>query len=361
MQAATGGYYSSLDADSEGEEGKYYVWTREEVQALLEPEQWRVAALHWGLDQAPNFAGHWHLKVARPLAESDRPLLDAARQTLYAARERRVRPGCDDKILTSWNALMIEGMARAARIFNRSDWHAAARAALDFLRRTHWRDGRLFATSRAGRVQHSAYLDDHAFLLAALLEMMQTEFDGADLAFAIELADALLARFEAPDGGFFFTAHDHEALILRPRSGHDNATPSGNGIAALALQRLGHVLGEARYLAAAERSLRFFWPQMSRSAAGFSSLLMALEEALVPPDIVILRGPKEQVRVWQRQLEAVANLRQIILALPNGTPGLPAVLNKPESGHVNAWVCRGVNCLPPTGNMDDARRMLEAS
>ena len=359
MQAAEGGYYSSLDADSEGEEGKYYVWTRDEVKALLAPAQWQVAAPYWGLDQSPNFEGHWHLKVARPLPdESQRPLLDAARQTLYTAREQRVRPGCDDKILTSWNALMIEGMARSARLFDRPDWLASARAALAFLRRNHWRDGRLYATSRNGQVQHPAYLDDHAFLLAALLEMMQAGFHPEDLAFAVELADTLLARFEDAEGGFFFTAHDHETLILRPKTGHDNATPAGNGIAALALQRLGHLLGEVRYLTAAERALHLFWPQISHSAAGFSSLLLTLDEALTPPDIVVLRGPEDQVRTWQQQLKLRANLRQIILALPNGTPGLPATLSKPEGERVNAWVCRGVNCLPPTGNLDEARQAL---
>lgn len=360
MQAPGGGYYSSLDADSEGEEGKYYVWPREEIQSLLTAEQWQVAAPHWGLHRAPNFEGHWHLKLARPLAESDRPLLETVRQTLYVAREKRVRPGCDDKILSSWNALMIEGMARAARLFGRPDWLASARAALDFLRRTHWREGRLFATSRGDVVQHPAYLDDHAFLLAALLEMMQAEFQPEDLAFAIELADTLLTRFEDAAGGFFFTAHDHETLILRPKTGHDNATPAGNGIAAFALQRLGHLLGELRYMAAAERTLRLFWPQISHSTAGFSSLLLALDEALTPPDIVILRGSMDQVREWQEQLGTSANLRQMILALPNGTPGLPAVLNKPESDHVNAWVCRGVNCLPPIEQLDEARQMLNA-
>lgn len=362
MQAPAGGFYSALDADAEGEEGKYYVWQRDEVRALLSDEEWQVAAPHWGLDQPPNFEGRWHLRIARsPLnesGESERPLLDAARRKLHAARRRRVRPGCDDKILTGWNALAIEGLARAARCFGRPDWLAQARAALAFLRYHHWDDGRLFATSREGRAQHPAYLDDHGFLLAALLELMQAEFREQDLAFAITLADCLLARFEDSAGGFFFTAHDHEALILRPKTGHDNATPSGNGIAAWALQRLGQLLGDARYLAAAERTLRLFWPQMRRSAAGFSSLLLTLEEALTPADSVILRGPEDEVRRWQRELTRVLGPHLMILALPNGTRGLPAVLNKPESNAVNAWVCRGVTCHAAVTRLDDVLPLL---
>ncbi len=353
MQSAEGGYYSSLDADSEGEEGKYYVWDRSEVDSLLTAQESALAARRWGFDGPPNFENrHWHAKVADDLAAEEIPLLESARQKLFAAREKRIRPGRDDKVLTSWNALMIEGMVHAARVFARDDWLRSAQRAMDFVRGTLWHDKRLLATARDGRAHLDAYLDDHAFLLAALLELMQSEFRGEDLAFAVELADTLLARFEdRAAGGFFFTAHDHETLIHRPKSGHDNATPSGNGIAAFALQRLGHLLGEGRYLAAAERTLRLFWPQLCRSPAGFGSLLRALEEALTPPDIVILRGPVARMAQWQRKLGTAP--RRLVVALPNGIAGLPEGLAKPESDQVNAWVCRGVTCMAPTANLDE--------
>jgi hypothetical protein len=389
MQAADGGYFSSLDADSEGEEGKYYVWDRDEVQALLSPQESALALRRWGFDGPPNFEDrHWHAKVSGGLNEDEAPLLASARRKLFTARELRIRPGRDDKVLTSWNALMIEGMAHAARVFERSDWLASTQRAMDFIRRTMWQGGasppgrpkagpanepeprsgehaspprergpggggpQLLATAKDGRAHLDAYLDDHAFLLAALLELMQAEFRRDDLAFAIELADTLLARFEDRDaGGFFFTAHDHEALIHRPKTGHDNATPAGNGVAAYALQRLGHLLGETRYLTAAERTLQLFWPQIGRSPAGFSSLLLALEEALTPPEIVVLRGPAIQMQEWQRALGAMPH--RLVLTLPNGIPGLPATLAKPESERVNAWVCRGVNCLAPTENLKE--------
>ncbi|MDP1612182.1 MAG: thioredoxin domain-containing protein [Sulfuritalea sp.] len=353
MQAADGGYYSSLDADSEGEEGKYYVWERGEIDALLTAQESALAARRWGFDGAPNFEGHhWHAKVTAAASADEMPMLESIRQKLFAAREQRVRPGRDDKVLTSWNALMIEGLAHAARVFERRDWRASAQRSMDFIRGTMWRDGHLLATAKDGRAHLDAYLDDHAFLLAALLELMQAEFRSEDLAFAVELADTLLARFEDPRaGGFFFTAHDHEVLIHRPKTGHDNATPSGNGIAAFALQRLGHLLGETRYLDAAEKTIKLFRSLMRRSPAGFGSLLRTLEEALTPPTIVILRGPAEQMAPWLQKLGA--DPRRMVLALPNGLRGLPAVLAKPESDHVNAWVCQGVNCSAPTENIED--------
>ncbi|KAF0163724.1 MAG: hypothetical protein FD157_2687 [Rhodocyclaceae bacterium] len=351
MQSAEGGYYSSLDADSEGEEGKYYVWDRSEVEALLTPQESALALRRWGFDGPPNFENrHWHARIAGDLGDAEIPVLAVARQKLFAAREQRIRPGRDDKILTSWNALMIEGMAHAARVFGRGEWLVSAQRAMDFVRRTLWQDKRLLATAKDGRAHLDAYLDDHAFLLAALLELMQAEFRRDDLDFAVELADTLLTRFEDREaGGFFFTADDHEVLIHRPKSGHDNATPAGNGIAAFAMQRLGHLLGEPRYLTAAEKTLRLFWPQISQAPSGFGSLLRALEEALTPPDIIILRGPDGEMAEWRRRLGA--DPRRMVLGLPNGIAGLPAVLAKPESDHVNAWVCRGVTCLEATADL----------
>ena len=357
MQSPDGGYYSSLDADSEHEEGKFYVWTRDEVQAALNADEYAVVAPHYGLDAPPNFENHcWHLRMMKPLAflakrlELDsqhvQSLLDSARAKLLALRQQRIRPGRDEKILVSWNALMVKGMTRAARVFDHPEWLASARAATEFIRATLWRDGRLLATCRDGKAHLNAYLDDYAFLLDALLELAQSDLRSADLDWARELAEVLLAQFEDREhGGFFFVSHDHERLILRPKTGHDTATPSGNGVAAFALQRLGHVLGEPRYLEAAARALQAFKPMLERQASAHTSLCLALEEQLAPPAVVILRGG--EVAAWQRELAARYLPQTMVLAIPAGIGGLPPLLDKPPDGKVNAWVCQGVKCLPP--------------
>ena len=282
MTSPAGAFYSSLDADAAGEEGKFYVWDRAEVAALLTAEESALAGRHWGLDQPANFEGrHWHLKIALPLAAGEAALLDAARARLFAARQQRVRPGCDDKILTSWNALMIAGLARAGRRLACPDWVAAARRALGFLRDNHWRNDRLLATSRHGRAHLPAYLDDHAFLLAALLELAADPLPADESDFARQLADRLLADFEDPQhGGFFFTAHDHEALIQRPKPAHDAALPAGNAVAAAALMQLGDLLDETRYRQAGVRTLQYFASQLARQPAGCAALVSALAGAL---------------------------------------------------------------------------------
>jgi uncharacterized protein YyaL (SSP411 family) len=373
MQAADGGYYSSLDADSEGEEGRYYVWTRDEAQALLTAEEYAVAAAHFGLDGPANFEQHhWNLRVSKPLEavatalaldlDRCRALVASARAKLLAARERRVRPARDEKVLTSWNALMVKGMARAGRAFARADWLASARRAADFVQATLWRDGRLLATYKDGRAHLNAYLDDHAFLLDALLELMQGDFRAEDLAFARALADLLLEQFEDREhGGFFFTSHDHEQLIHRAKTGHDGATPSGNGVAAFALQRLGHFLGEVRYLAAAERALELFYESVQRNPSGHTSLVTALEEALSPPRIVVLRGAAEAMAQWQSQLARSYRPDTLVLGLAPDVEGLPPALDKDAAqahGGVSAWVCAGVTCLPPVFELAELERVL---
>jgi uncharacterized protein len=302
-------------------------------------------------------------EVARGLRVSEsaaQALLEAAREKLRAARAGRVRPGRDEKALASWNALMIQAMAHAARVFGRDDWRDSARRALAFVREELWRDGRLLATAKDGRAHLAAYLDDHAYLLAALLEMLQLEFDARDLAWAIELAELLMEQFhDAEAGGFFFTAHDHEALIHRPKPGPDNATPSGNAVAALALNRLAFLTGEARYSEAAAGTVALFWPQLERQPAAFGTMLAALEEQLHPPRTVIVNGPREAFAPWRGLLDSAYLPTTMALFIPPEARDLPAPLAKPAAARVNAWVCEGVSCLPPIDSPQRLRDTLQ--
>jgi len=367
-----GGYYSALDADSENEEGRFYVWDRSQVSRILTPEEYGVVASYYGLEGEPNFERkHWHLEIVQPLAkvaegenislEEARQRLDSAKRKLFLERELRIHPGRDEKVLPSWNGLTIKGMARAGRVFERSDWVRSAAFAVDFIRGTLWKNDRLLATYKSGKAHLNAYLDDYAFLLDGLLELMQTEFRHADLDFAIALADVLLEQFEDKQaGGFFFTSGDHEKLIHRPKPAHDNAMPSGNGVAAYALQRLGYLLGELRYLQAAERTLKVFYSTLSRYPGSCCSLLTALEQSLAPPHTVVLRGEAQALAKWKDALRH-SPPSILVFALPSELVGLPSSLSKPVAmdNAVNAWVCQGVKCLPEISDLQELLRVCE--
>ncbi len=372
MQSPRGGYYSTLDADSEGEEGKFYVWDRTEVRSLLDEETYRLVARHYGLDRPPNFEGHWHLHsylevdaLARETGtrpEDVHTLIDGARLRLLQARGQRVRPGRDEKILTAWNALMIKGLARAARAFGEPDWLDSADRALCFLHQQLWHNGRLLAVHKDGHSHLDAYLDDYAFLLDALIELLQTRWRSADLALAVELAEILLIHFEDPQaGGFFFTADDHERLIQRPRPFGDESTASGNGIAAQALQRLGYLLGETRYLEAAERTLRCAWQAIDGLPYAHASLLIALDEHLAPPEILVLRGEAPELEHWRAVAGTAFAPGRLIFAIPTDAPDLPeALAAKSPREHPVAYVCRGLLCSEPVTSLNELTGSLEA-
>jgi uncharacterized protein len=357
-QAPEGGYYSSYDADSEGHEGKFYVWDQDAVRQALTTAEYSAFAPHFGLDRAPNFEGRWHLHVfestedvAKRLAKTTdeiEALLESARRKLLALRNLRIWPGRDDKILTSWNALMIRGMAIAARALDRPDLADSATRALDFIRGTLWREGRLLATYKDGRAHLNAYLDDYVYLADAVLELQQVRFRSDELAFARELLDVVLEHFTDSDGGFFFTSDDHETLIHRSKSFSDDATPAGNGIAAFTLQRLGHLLGDSRYLAAAEKTLRAAAPVLEKYPQAHMSLLIALEELLNPPETIILRGEAAAIETWRRDLARLYAPRRVVLAVPTSASNLPPALgNKPARGEAVAYVCKGSVCSAP--------------
>ena len=415
MQSEEGGYFSALDADSEGEEGRFYVWDRDEIAALLSADELALITPLFGLDRAPNFEGHWHLHGYRTLAEvaaeqgrdpeAAATPLASAKAKLLAARAERVRPGRDEKVLTAWNALMIKGMLRAGRLLGREAYLASADRALAFIQDRLWRDGRLLATYKDGKAHLNAYLDDYAFLLDALLERLQTRFRPEDLDWAQALAEVLLSQFQdEANGGFYFTSADHEALLQRPKPMADESTPAGNGMAALGLQRLGHLLGEPRYLDAAARTLGAAAEAIRRLPYAHGTLLMALDEQLSPPEIIVIRGGTlgaeaeagtgagaaaagagaeaktvsgtrpgraqaqaqaqpngggTQLERWQQEAQRDYAPRRLTLAIPAQLNELPSALAAMSPGErVRAYRCRGTQCEAPIERLEQFEEVV---
>ena len=363
MEGPGGGFFATLDADSEGHEGRFYAWDREELRGLLPPDEYAAFAARFGLDRPPNFEGKWHLhcfksitKVAEELGAEEAAaarLIDQARTRLLPVRNRRVWPARDEKILTSWNGLAIAGLAAAARSLRCPELAESAARAADFLHEHCWYQGRLLAVHKDGRSRFPAYLDDHASLAWGLLELVQARWHTPHLAWAIELTEAMLRHFEDRDsGGFFFTADDHEQLILRPKTFSDDATPAGNGLAARLLVRLGFLLAEPRYLTAAERTLRAAWPVLEKYPHGHTTLAMALDELTAPPAVVVLRGEAPELAVWQSELDRLYDPRRLVLGIPADARELPSALaEKTASSQLVAYVCRGMQCSAPVASL----------
>jgi len=372
MQAPHGGYYSSLDADSGGEEGRYYVWTPAEVQDLLPAQEYAIFARRYGLDRVANFEGQWHLHIYRTTAQlaeefalavtAIRQADERARSLLLTQRRQRVAPGRDDKILTAWNGLMIRGMAIASRHLDEPAWTESAEQALDFIRTTLWQDGRLLATCKDGHARLNAYLDDYVYLIDAILELLQVRWRAHELDFAIELAEVVLQHFQDPNGGFFFTSDDHEVLIQRPKPGHDDAIPSGNGIAARVLGRLGQLLGETRYLVAAEDTLKSSWPGIQDMPHAHASLLVALEETLYPLQTIIIRGSDATARKFRALATRPYAPRRQTLTIAENVATLPGLLaERTAAAQTVAYSCSGHRCGLPIQDADSFKANLSAT
>jgi uncharacterized protein len=371
MQAPEGGYYSSLDADSDGEEGLYYIWDRTEPRKLLDESEYRLLAVHYGLDQTPNFEGRWHLRVTAPLQTAaavcglDLPvaaeILARGKTQLLRARERRARPALDNKILTAWNGLMIGGMAAAGRACDRMDYIESAARAFDFIRGVSGSDGDLYATATGGFARFSGYLDDYAFLLEGGLELLQAHWSSARFEWLVRVADTLLAKFEDMEaGGFYFTAHDHEQLLNRSKPWMDEAMISGNAAAATALLKLGHVLGEPRYLEAVARTVAGMPDEAQYAPDRYAGMMKALDLWLFPPQTIIIRGPaQEDIALWAARIYNKYQVKRICFAIPDDEINLPAFLGHfKSSGNTIAYVCRGVECQAPLTSLNELDNFL---
>ncbi len=367
MRHPAGGFYAALDADSDGEEGAYYIWRRDVIKRLLNDDEYLLIETLYGIDKPANFEGKWNLHrtdawrsvVARlslePAQAAD--LLSSARAKLLTARRERTPPGLDDKLLTAWNALAVKGLVKAAVVLDEPAWLDAACRCVDFLRDACWVDGTLYATWK-GSPGYRGYLDDYANLLDALLVLLSARWRAEDAEWALALADAAIERFEDSEhGGFFFAAEDAD-LIHRPKPTLDDALPPGNATLVQALVRLGHLFGRAEYLDVAYRALAWAAPKVQQYPAGHCQLLSAMEVAEGQLEQIVIRGPRTEAHRWLAATRRGLKPLRVAYAIPYGAEGvlpdyLPRLVSAEASRETVAYRCEGLTCGPPIRSLDE--------
>lgn len=370
MRHTDGSFYAALDADSGGGEGGFYLWEEAELQAALSAPEYAVLASHYGIAAAARVEGKVHLARRQTLAQTARACaldettcaarLAAAQDKLYAQRAQRPRPRTDDKILTAWNGLLILGLARAARLGDNADWHAAARQAFDAVWQNLRADGRTRTARRQGQISAHGFLDDCAFLLAAAVELLRAEVCPQVLTAACALAEELCTHYQDEEaGGFFFTAGDGETLIRRIKTGEDGAIPGGNGVAAQALLLLAQLAGKPQWQQAATRTLHAFYATVCAHPTAHASLLSALHTHLHPPPLLLLSGCASTCRHWRNALRAEAAAACEVFCLPPDTSALPPPLQKPTPPQgALAYVCDVHGCSPPLSSLAQVQQLL---
>jgi uncharacterized protein YyaL (SSP411 family) len=381
LQSPEGGFYSARDADSEGVEGKFYVWSKAEVMAALGPRAGELFCSYYDVTDAGNWEGHNILNIPRDLdtvarlhgiqVTELRNILTESRQKLLAVRERRVPPGLDDKILTSWNGLMIASMARGGRVTGQERYVTAAARAADFILTKMTHDGRLLRTYRAGQAHISAYLDDYAFFIEGLLELYSATFDARWLREAARLNEDMVEHFwDDATGAFFFTANDAEQLIVRAVDSRDTAVPSGNSVALSNLLRLAIILDRADLRQKAEAMMKAFAGSIARTPFGFDRFLAGVNFYYAPIREVVIVGPRSDpaTAALRRAVDAVYDPHIVLLGIDPADPdaeelrGMAPVLLGKEliDGKPTAYVCRNYTCRRPVTSPDELLREMQS-
>jgi uncharacterized protein YyaL (SSP411 family) len=372
MRSPEGGFYSTQDADSEGEEGKFFVWDRDEVHAILGDEVAEIACRYWDITEHGNFEHRNILHVTLDIEQLARyfrrqpaevqQILAAAREKLLAARQRRIKPGLDDKVLTAWNGLMISAFARAAEVLDEPRYRDVALDAVAFVESKLTRGERLLSTYKDGVAKLNGYLDDYAFFTTALIDVYELVQVRRYLDRAQELAGVLLRHFwDASAGGFFFTSDDHEQLILRSKPAFDGSIPSGNSVACRALLRLYHLTENAEYRERAEAILRLYGTAMREQPFGFANLLCAVDFYVEQPhEIVVVAngGASGAVSLLQALRRRYLSNRTLRVIEPHGAA--PSFLEgkRTVDGQPTLYLCRRQTCMPPVTTVDGLLALL---
>jgi hypothetical protein len=372
MTGPGGGFYSAEDADSEGKEGKFYCWTRAELAQLLGPEEFRIAARYFGVTEQGNFVDHSDpnplpnqnvLSIAEAeLAAGEAETLAAAIQKMREARRRRVRPHLDDKVLASWNGMMLGAMARASAVLGDDNYLAAAERNLAFLRSQLWDESAktLYHRWRQGERDSVQLLTAYANLCAGVLDLYEATVNPSHLEFAAALADTMLAKFyDSAHGGFYDSAAESRELILRCKDDYDGAEPSGNSVAVLALVRLGAITGRADYTGAAKKTLVLLAPRLRELPQAVPHLLLGLDFFLSEPSRVVVAGDPAAARDLLRAIHGVYQPNKIVLGnrgpVDDFTRTLPA-----QDGPV-MYFCAGNACQPPARDAGVIKKYLASS
>lgn len=375
MTAPEGGFYSTTDADSEGEEGRFFVWDEGELREILGDDA-PIAIEYWGVTARGNFEGHNILYVPNDDATIAQRLnltgqelqakIAGVRDKLFAIRSQRVPPGLDDKILTAWNGMMLASLAEAARVLGRADYReAAVKNATFLLRELKADDGRLLRTHKNGVSKINAYLEDYANLIDGLIELYQTTFDERWFTEARRLADHVLAHFPAQDGGFYDTGDDHEKLIVRPRNLQDNATPSGSAMMAKQLLRLAAYTGETRYEEAARTTLALLSEALRQYPQAFGEALNAVDMLVNGLDEVAVVGDPadEQTAALLAVIRQPYRPNAIAALAPQDVDGehtIPLLNHRvKKGGEPTVYVCRNFACRLPVTTPDEVNDLLK--
>jgi hypothetical protein len=366
LRDPSGGFHSSEDADSEGEEGRFYAFTPAEVaEALGEADGGRFCAAY-GITDTGNFE-HGTSVIHRFSCAREASLPEGEdqrlRERLRLWRDRRVRPAKDDKVLASWNGLALSALARGFQVLGDPTYLEAARGCAGFLRRELWVDGHLLRVWRQGQAHTAAFLEDDAAVVEGLVDLYEAGFDPAWLRWAEALAEGLLARFhDAAEGGFFSTEADQADLLFRQKPGFDNAIPAGNTLAARALLRLSRHLQREDFRLAAEGTLRCFGPWMARSPRAFLGLLGLLDLALREPLDVAISGDPADPRVREMLREVHRRFLPGCVLSVSADQLLPLHEGRgPAAERVLAFVCRGRTCAAPVGSASELAGLLQGS
>jgi hypothetical protein len=371
MTHPDGGFFSAEDADSEGHEGKFYCWTREELSQLLSSEEFNVAAKLFRITVEGNFVDHSHpqplhgqnvLSVVNPnVSPEDLPLLESAKQKMFAARAKRIRPHLDDKILASWNGLMLGAFARAGIVLGDEKYRSAAEKNLLFIQEKLWdeKSKTLFHRWRDGERDDVQLLEAYAFLLSGVIELYEATLEPGHLDFAIELADAMLEKFyDSENGGFWQSAAGSKDLILRVKDDYDGAEPSGNSVAVLSLLKLGGITGRKKFTESAEKTLRLFSERVQNFPQAMPFMLHALDFSLQEPKRVVIAAnvKSENFQELLRAAHSVYQPNKIVLGNSGAVEEFAKTLSAKNEATV--YLCTGNFCLPPTNSAEQLKEIL---